>query len=393
MACTAITDIVVRESGRYLADEIFKRNFARSPWQMLLKRGEYPRGLGDTINVLTYERSAPTDAAPTWATVSTVDGTEGGACLPTATKVAIASTTRNFGLARRVLEGPDFCAEDLRTPFELEQQLNAITDILAEYVRLEWDIRDRNEYFRLCKRKVVVDGCPPTETFTGAATYPAAEATSVLTQGILDRYKAKLFRDGAQQSALGQTNGMPVLTLICSMETSDNIIKTNADVRQDLRWGNPGELLKALGVEREYRGFYHVYDAYPRRFTYAGGAYTNVAAFATQAATKGNKAEVNSSWETAGFEESFIFDPTVYTQLIPRPVTTPAPNYRFDPVTYTGVWQVKNILNRDCNPDGNILYHRGILAAGSLPVHPERGVAFVHLRCDPACNLVLTCPS
>lgn len=393
MACTAITDIVVRESGRYLADEIYKRNFARSPWQTLVRRGEYPKGLGDTINVLTYERSAPTDAAPTWSTVATNDGDEGGACLPPVTKVGIASTTRNFNLARRALEGPDFCAEDLRTPFELAQQLNAVTDILAEYVLLEWDIRDRHEYFRLCQRKVVIDGCPPTETNTTATTYPAACATSILTQGILNRYKVKLFRDGANQSALGRMDGAPVLTLICSAETSDNLIFVNSDIRQDLRDGNPSELLKAIGVERSYRGFFHVIDSYPRRFSCDQGAYTEIAAFSLAAATKGNKAEVNSSWETASYEETFIFDPTVFTQLIPRPVVNPADKFTFDPVTYTGIWSVKNVPDRVCNPDGNIIYHRGILAAGSMPVHPERGVAFVHLRCDPACNLVTECPS
>lgn len=396
MGCTAITDYVVRESGRYLADQIRSRNFAVSPWMTLINRGEFPKGLGETISTLTYERTAPTDAEPAWTTVATVDGAEGGACLPPATKIGVGSTTRTFTLYRRVLEGPDFCAEDLRSVFELTQQLNAISQVLAEYVRIEWDIHDRHEYFRMVKRKAVangVGGCGGSNTFTQAATYPIHAATSPLTQGMLDFYKARLMRDGAGQSAMGRVDGAPVLTLITSWETSQNIITQNDALRQDLRWGKPSELLAALGVERSYKGFFHVTDAYPRRFTFGGGGYVEVPAFSTEAATKGQKAEVNASWESAPYEESFIFDPSVFLQLIPRPITSPAAKFDFSPVNYTGVWVTKNIPDRVCNPDENILYHRGILAAGSLPMYPERGVAIIHLRCDTPCALTAGCVS
>jgi hypothetical protein len=392
MACTAITDIVVRESGRYLAEEIYKRNFATSPQVQLMPRGTFPKGMGDVLNVLTYERSAPLEAAPAWTDVLTVDGAEGGACLPPVTKIGIGSTTRNFNLQRRALEGPDFCAEDQRTPFALTQQLNAISDIMAEYAKLEWEIHNRQEYFRLVKRKVVVDGCPPTESNTSATTYPAVCPTSILTQGILDRYAAKLSRDGAAQSAMARDNGRPVFTLITSWETSENLIKLNPDLRQDIRWAEPNELLKPiLTNNRVYRGFIHIIDPYPRRFTCAGGVYTEVPAFMTAAATKGQKADINTAYESAPYEETVIKDPMVMKQLIPEPITNPAPNFRFDPVTYTGHFTVKNIVDRICNPDGNILFHRGILAAASMPIHPERGVAFVHLRCDPSCALVTAC--
>jgi hypothetical protein len=379
-----------------MANEIYRRYFADSPIIKLTQRGVVPEGMGDSWSVLTYERSAPLEAEPSWHNVllSENDGAEGGECLAPATRVGIASTTRSFNMVRRFLEGPDFCAETMRGPFELMQQLNAITDILGEYSRLEWEIRYRHNYFRMVKRKVVVNGCPPTESNTGALTYPAVCPTSILTQGILNRYAAKLLRDGASQSALMTDNGRPILTLICSAETSDNLIFQNADIRQDLRWGQPSELLKPFITDnRTYRGFIHIIDPYPRRFTCSGGVYTEIPAFNTVAATKGQKAEINTAYETAPYEESVIFDPQVYTSLIPRPIGTVAPKFNFDPVTYTGVWQVKNILDRVCNPDGTIIYHRGILAEAAMPVHPERGVAFVSLRCDPACNLITSCAS
>ena len=194
MACDSVTDIVVRESGRYLADQIYQRMFATSPWFRLIRRGTWPDYMGVSLSNLTYERSAPTQAEPTWQAMTVTDGAEGGSCLPPVTKVNIGSTTRSFQLYRRALEGPDFCAEDLRYSFALSRQLDSISEILAEYSGIEWDIRDRHEYFRAVKRKVVIgNGCPPASSFTeGTTAYPTNSNTcpaGKLSLGILDYYK------------------------------------------------------------------------------------------------------------------------------------------------------------------------------------------------------------
>jgi hypothetical protein len=394
MACGTITDIVVRETGRYLSDEIFNRIFGVALWPTITPRGEFPKGLGETISVLTYERAAPAQPDSGWQDVVVADGTEGGACLQPAIPMEVGSTTRNFNLKRKILEGPDFCAEEMRSPFEVMQQLERITDALAGQIKLEWDDRDKHEYFRMVQYKVVVDGCPPniTESATQATTYPAGCPTSILTNGILNHYYLRLTRDGA--AGMGIDNGKPVLTLICSAETSDDIIFRNADIRQDLRWAEPDQLLKRLGVSRNYRNFFHLLDLYPRRFSCANNAATEIPVFQTGvAASKGKKAQISSAWTQATGEESFIYEPTVWRQLVPRPITNPAPNYRFDPVNYMGQLTLKNIPDRVCNPDGNILFHRAILAAGTMPVHPERGVAFLHLVCGPACDMVTSCGS
>ena len=108
MACNGITDIVVRETGRFLPGEIFSRVYGKSIWMSLVQRGTYPAGLSEVISVLTYERNAPTAAEPTWSTVTVTDGTEGGACLPPVDLIDIGSTTRTFQLYRRALHGPAF---------------------------------------------------------------------------------------------------------------------------------------------------------------------------------------------------------------------------------------------------------------------------------------------
>lgn len=395
MPCDSITELLDYESGR-VGPEIYNRLFNRSPWVTLVRRGEFPQGMGTQIGVLTYERSAPTQAEPAWTAILPTEGgvAEGGSCLPPASKVGVGWTLRNYNLARRALEGPDFCAEDIRFAYQLRDQLNAIITILTEYTLIEWEIRDRHEYLRLAKWKVTMDGGLTTTQNTSAPFFSGCP-TSILTQGALNRWRVRLLRDGAAGSALGRENNSPVLTLITSAETSEDLIFRNADIRQDLRWGKPNELLAPFGVTRSYRGFYHLIDMYPMRGSCSAGTFTEIPVFANEPATGAGagalKQEVNAGWQGAGNEISFIFDPMVFEQLIPAPISNPANNFKFDPVNYMGNWKLRNILDRACNPDGTIVYHRGILAAGSKPVHPERGVAFLHKVCDPALNLVTSC--
>lgn len=371
-----------------------RRTFPRSIWMTLIRRGTFPNELGEQLTAVVYERSAPTDAEPTWADMTITDAAEGGLCLPPATKIPIASTTRTFGLKRRVLEGPDICNIDIRPAIDLYNQLESVAGILGDYAKIEWEIHDRHEYFRLCQTKVVVDSCTnPTESTTMATTYPAACATYPLSWSVIDKYKIYLLQDGAGSEALLRSDGAPVGVIITGLETAGNLIRQNHDIREDIRFSNEANLLiKSFGISYAYDGVTVLRDFYNRRFSCAGGVYTEIPAFSLTAATKGQKAIVRSAYRTALYEESFWFDPNVFTQLLMEPPVAPAPNFTFNPVDYTGMVQMYNIRDRVCNPDGNVIFHRMHLAAASYPVEPERGVAFVHERCDPM-GCTTTCQS
>lgn len=401
MACTTITDYVQRESGRFFP-EIHKRSFPLSPWLTLVPRGTFPKAMGESLNILTYERQAPV-ANPTWVAMAVVDGAQGGLCLPTADKVGLGNTVRSVTLSRYVLEGPDFCSEEMRSPFELQQQLNAITKTLADYTQKVWEMAHRTDYFTYCRHKVAVLDSGPTDAYTNAgdipAAYPATSASthSQLTLGVLDKYKAILIRDGASESVLGKENNMPILTVMASWEVIENILTQNGERRDDIRWGQPSLLLAPFGVVGSYKGYYFLCDPWPRRFTAgAQGTYTEVLPWSTVAVWtnqgKGTKVEANPLYQTADFEETVIFDPTVYTELVPDAVGAVG-EFAWTPQNYTGRWKIMNIISRDCNPDGTILYHRAIMAKAPMPINPERGVAFVHLRCDPPLGLITACAS
>lgn len=352
----------------------------------LIRRGVFPNEMGEQLTALIYERSAPTDAEPVWSDLTITDSAEGGLCLPPATKIPIASTTRVFGLKRRVLEGPDICNIDIRPAVDLYNQLESIAGILADYARIEWEIHDRHEYFRLSQTKVVVLGnCATVESTNMAETYPPNCPEGPMSLAVLDKYKLYLLRDGAGAEALLRSNGAPVGVVITSYETMGNLIRQNRDIREDIRFSNEANILiKSFGIQYAFDGISFLGDPFNRRFTCAAGVFTEVPAFSLTAATKGQKAIVRPAYRTAPYEETFWFDPNVFTQMLMEPPVAPHPNFRFNPVDYTGTVQLYNIPDRICNPDGNVIFHRMHLAAASYPVEPERGVAFVHERCEPA---------
>lgn len=386
--CSSITQQLTAESGRFLSEEVYRRVIPVSPIVALINKDTFPEGMGEVISNLTYGRVAPTDAVPTWTTVT--DDTADGGCLPTAATIDFGSIARTFNLQKRAVNGPDFCVEGLRTKFALMKQLDSIAAAMSQYARIEWEIRYRTEYMRLCQKKVVCLASGVAGNVSTGATFNNVAATTQLTQGILNYYRGYLIRDGAIEGALGMRDGGPILTLVCSPEVSESLIFQNADVRQDIRWGKPSELLAPFGVERDYRGFYHLIDHFTRHYNFAG-TYTEVAAWVNQAATKGNESVLNSSWYSAGFDTSYIFDRTVMTSRIPKPITSPGGGQHFDAMRYLGQFDFKNILSKDCNPDGSIIFPRAVFASGSEPVRPERGVAFLSLRCDPAVGAIMSC--
>lgn len=402
MACAPITEYVVSESNRIMPGEIYSRTIPISPWMRITDRGEYPEELGyDSLAVLTYERTLPTEAEPAWTEVQitgALDNQEGGACNPPAHTIQFGSTKRNMSLYEYVAESPDFCAVNLRTAFQLSMQLGRIWDMMGLWTRTMWEIKNRHEYFHMTNWKVVADGDPCMTTLaegeTDFSTWPCGTGPVPLTQGMLNDWRLRLLRDGAPPE--GMADGDPQLVLVTDSETSDNIFFQNDDNRSDLRYGEPSKLLAPFGVGGPYKGFYHLIDPFPIRYnmTCDNGTVTltEIAPFTITGSTKGFKAIVNDSWRTAQLTVSHIHNRKVLQQLIPRPIVAPHPEFKFDPVTYTGIWQAMNIIDRKCNPEGNQIYFRNHMMAASMPVHPEYGVSFLHKNCGPPCNATTTCP-
>ena len=418
----AINVILTQEANR-IGNDIHKSTLHTSPWIDLVKQSTFPDGMGYTLNTLIYDRALPLktgDLSGTgavgvnWndirlsAVASGVTGFTDGQSRDTSSvtdegkaKIDFTQVLKSYSLKKAVVESPKINVEDLRYAAHRTDQLRAIMDLLKESVRNSWEDRYRDEYARLAGNIIVCeatgsaintevnsidfsgmeleasitsDGTAANIPDFGAIGDPAAN----ISNAILDKAYFNLIRAGAGANAYGRENGRPVFSLVCSSEASYQL-QTEAGFRDDVRYNNAkvGDLIAPLGVEKSFRGFYHLIDDLAPRYTLSNHALTRVNPYTLD--TANNKIITNSAYDSAGFEVAFILVDNVMESLIPQPITGGG-GVTFDPVNYKGDFKWTNIPDAAINPDGTIGFFRGIMASASKPIKTDFGFVILFQR-------------
>jgi hypothetical protein len=174
-----------------------------------------------------------------------------------------------------------------------------------------------------------------------------------------------------------------VFALVLSSEASYQL-QTEAGFRDDVRYNNAAvsDLIAPLGIEKSFRGFYHLVDDLAPRFTIAaGGAVTRVQPYSADDGV----VSANASYETAPYEAAYIVHPDVMECAIPEPVNG-SQGLAFDPASYSGDFKWKNLPDEVKNPDSLIGFFRGVMASASKPVKTDFGyiVLFQRTSSTPA---------
>jgi hypothetical protein len=389
ITCSAVNDLFQRETNRFSVD-VHERYSVDGPWGRLVRVGKFPLGMGTSLTEITVERVLSGSFENSWTTVGPSvggyanPGSTGG-CIPNPTGVDFGQTQRTWNLQTQAYQTPCICLDDLKTSFEIESQIAKTVEQLTQLTKTVLDNRRRSEYLRQVDK--IAAGSTTAYTSGGSLNVansggPIPPPTSKLTQDLLDVLRVQLIRDGAGHNALGKENGAPVLGLITSPETSRDLLRNNADLRSDLRYATPSELIAPLGVERSFAGFYHMADFEAPRFTFASNTWTQVYPFVKSATSNGYKWESNPDYNTAPYEVSFIFHPDVYEEAVQQ-VGPNIPGASFDdyPYYYSGQFFWLNIRSADKNPLGKIGRWLAVFQSGSRPIAPYLGKAIIHLRC------------
>jgi hypothetical protein len=279
MATYDIEQVLINEANR-IGPDIYRKTLNTSPWLKLIKKDVWPDEMGDTIRVLTYERSLPANALswnrisidpvqaddgsfPNNTTVASGSGW-GNNAVPSAQVINFAQTLRAYNLNQTALESPKLSVNDLRFSLKRKEQLSNIFAILQENTSYAWQDRYRDEFVRIAQNKInaaVSGGSVVAACGDGSQFRSDVLPSSILVQGLLDRAYMKLIRDGAGNNPLDRENARPVFGAVMSSEASRNLIAANPDIRQDYRWSSKvNELLAPLGIERSYAGFFHMVD-------------------------------------------------------------------------------------------------------------------------------------
>lgn len=417
-ANTAIDTILTQEANR-IGQDIHRRTLHVSPWMDLIKQTAFPDGMGYTLGTLIYDRALPTTTAngstlgTNWidigganadslVTSSTLDqiitgskDTNIGAGTNNANGksfISFARQLKQYSLKRATVESPRINVEDLRFAAYRTEQLRAVMDALTDATKYSWEERYRDEYDRLCANYVICEATGTAITSTGKEgnasadiDFGAAGATpsANISNKVLDSIYFRLVRAGAGTNAYGRENARPVFALVCSSEAS-YALQTEAGFRDDVRYNNAkvSELIAPLGVEKSFRGFYHLIDDLAPRFTDDGdGNLTRVLPYTASSGV----VTPNASYETAPIEAAYILHQDVMESQIPEPISG-SNGLTFDPVNYRGKFAWKNIPSIDLNPDGTVGFFRGVLASASKPIKTEFGfvVLFARTSATPA---------
>jgi hypothetical protein len=420
---TAIDTILTQEANR-IGSDIHRRTLHTTPWMDLVKQTAFPAGMGYTLGTLVYDRALPrttsggTTLGLNWTeiggspqetlqTASTVDqilvGAQDTNLGPQSGKafISFARQLKQYSLKRAVVESPRINVEDLRFAAYRQEQLRAVMDALTEATRYSWEERNRDEYDRVCANLVLclASSTPIVQTidvsagtkFEGTQTVSVDLNNDFVSSGvdvdytptanisnkILDSIYYRLVRAGAGANAYGRENARPVFALVCSSEASYQLI-SEAGVRDDYRYNNAkvGDLIAPLGIERSHRGFYHLVDDLAPRFTVSSGTLTRVFPYT---ATASGVISENAAYNTATHEAAYVLHQDVMESQIPEPITG-ANGLTFDPVTYRGKFDWKNIPSVDLNPDGTIGFFRGVLASATKPIKTEFGYVLLFKR-------------
>jgi hypothetical protein len=424
---TNIDNILAQEANRIGAD-IHKNTVHTAPWMDLVKKSTFPDQMGYQLTTLIYSSSLPTTTTTGDVLAGTSIWGDMGALNSGANVFGTAASDQplkdtaesivgpnesnkgsiNFGkelkkynLKRAVIESPRINVEDLRFAAHRQDQLRAILDVMTESTRYTWEERYRDEFdlladnFVACKSATEVskmttgrEGTASSSILdnidadTGTDGYDAAQGNDQLPEAnisnaLLDDLYFRLVRSGAGNNAYGRENGRPVFGLVCSSEASRQL-QIESEFRDDIRYNQArvSELVAPLGVEKSFRGYYHLIDDLAPRFDIGSDDFLDRIPPYT---VSGGIISPNAAYEAAPVELAYIIHPDVYESQIPAPLSG-SNGLTFDPVTYKGDFKWTNIPDATINPDGTIGFFRGVLASASKPIKTKFGYVIAIAR-------------
>ena len=423
---TTVLETVLAEEANRIGNDIHKQTLHTSPWIDLIKKSTFPDQSGGFLTTLIYDRAIPVSVGggttvagqpgADWTAVAAAES--GGTAFGTSTldqpavgadtmaqevgpNVAAGTSFVHFGkklkqyeLKRAALESPRISLNDMRFAAHRSEQLRAIMDLLTEATRYTWENRYRDEYARLSDAYVgclasstAIDGQDGTFEGDGidamldlSVAGVAGVPTANVSNAILDKCYYNLIRRGAGNNAYGRENGRPIFALVCSSEASYQL-QTEAGFRDDVRYNNAkvSDLIAPLGIEKSFRGFYHLIDDLAPRFTLGGSPadqFTRVAPYTVGTGLT----TYNAGYDTASYEAAFIVHPECMESQIPAPLGSVGSGVTFNANDYKGDFKWLNIPDAVINPDSETGFFRGILASASKPIKTDFGFMILFKR-------------
>lgn len=333
-----------------------RRKVGKRLWIDFIERGTFVDGEGLIRRKEIFHPGFEPAGSSDWDQVEKYrpEDHEDGAHNPCDNSCEIVTTgmeEKSYTLYRKCLRTYDLCLQDIRYDWQFTKQVDLQYSNLADISLRMWENFNRARYWKdFSTNLLCIDGAAFLASYTLPASVaypslpnPVGRAVGPLTQGHLDLLYQYLARDYADYG-VSYSDGSPDFGLVTSMETSDRLIKQDATLREDFRYGDAMSLLKGYGARRMFRNYVHIHDIETPRFNVNGvtGDIVEVAPWVTTNTTVGVRRDINPAYLTATFELSLILVPGVFKDLIPPVISSLGGATEFDANTYYGEFKWMN---------------------------------------------------
>ena len=409
MACTNYFQ-ALKMATESLGKEVSRRATHSSVWLNAVPKGSYPLGTGLTQTTFTIENSMPVNDELAWEKIATtansgevnINGNL-GLCQPSWQDVEWGFSEQTYSPERVAVRGPQVCQSNLEYRFNVDSFMRGYLEEITKHSKRILENKIQNEYMKKAS-KVTISGASGAEAINDNVLDASNEFsdetladTVALLPGHLDQLAIKLIENGATE---GDSNGWiemgangPVFPLIIGMETSNALLKADANVRTDYRESSKSnELLARIGADRVSGNFRHIVVTSPARFARhaSDGTYDRVSEYAAKslASAQGTAVQRNALYDAktgsgAGiYETAIVLTPSVMRQLVVPP-TTPG-GLPFSPENYSGEWSFVTgdykTVDGCSDPLEVFGRHYGQYEMAFEPIFGDHGATLLHKR-------------
>ena len=374
----------------------------------LIPRGAYPLGEGLVRKMHKFHGSVNDQAAlEQWRSIQisrAASGDDPGydSCRYESDMIDYAFETIQYTGYETTKRSKDICLNDIKWKWEFKQQLKLIFGFLADVTLQIWENYGREMYLKMCADQsqifVCVRGAPNTSPLTTDYN-PFTSDEMTITRDVdiaqldwsyLDWWY-EYMNIQAPQAALGNDGGMPSYGLVIHAKDFDDMIRGDADIREDFRYAKSMVLIDQYGKVKSYKGYAIIHDEMAPRFRSKSGSMTattitlqRVLPFASESTTIGSKYKINPDYLNAEYAIGVIFIKDVFEIMVPPSgPTSPGGGTQFGAVpSLNGEFHWLNIIDRCENPLGEKGYYFSRFQAFAKPGdHHDNAVAFIYKRC------------
>ena len=377
---------------------IFARFWTTDPNAGLIEQKPFELEMGLTPTVVTATHELPTSYLPlTQTALALSNGTGNTACNPGVVTIGGGYITRNFNLTVNAFQTEVFCLTDLQFKFQWEQQARFREKGLGDYVtQFQGDWGRINNIGQLNTKISTTSTGHFTSATSALFTFAALAGslpTVALDWAMLGQLYDRLNQIGAQQNAVGMSDGTPVYALNIGPGLKRQLYQggsvTATPVRTSVDFMDMGKEYSrnflARGIDTAINGFLPNVDLCQVRYA---ADLSPIYPYINSAVTVGTGAAPNPDYRTvangglAVYEAFTVMARGVYSKR-PRPVgPLQAGLEAFNPVTYSGEVRWINNPDMSTNALGNFGFYRLDIQQAAMPEFPELGFAGITIAVD-----------